>query len=217
MVGPNDTERWFIDAHGADDDAILEGVRWLLGYAEDHGLSRVSLFLPGLQQVDPLRRALGSEVVSALKKNSEVRAGSVTIQLLIPTRLSMAHRPEPVLAVWADNKQLVKIDDMYPVAVCAIPWNRADIDGWKSNWNPTDLRTGNHGGSETAVSNPVVEAALRSLTDRINVGTGLTHPSDKPAGVQMFHLLKAAGEPSSHQRWRHGRCAMAGMGDTQVT
>lgn len=45
---------------------------------------------------------------------------------------------------------------------------------------------------------------MKSLTSRVNLGTGLAHPSGKPAAIWMFRLLKQAGEaydPNETQAW----------------
>lgn len=56
---------------------------------------------------------------------------------------------------------------------------------------------------------PVVSAALRSLTAIVNVGTGLSHPSDRSSAVEMFRLLRDDGEaydPDAVRAWtaQHG-------------
>lgn len=205
--GPT-TERFYVQAHGPDDDALKVGFRWLLGFARDHGHPRAAVFVPGLQQVENLGRAIGDAAARALKKDRSVSAGDVTLELLIERKLPFAY-DGPLLAVWVDDKQLDKLDELCTPALCAIPWVRTDIDGWKSNWNPTDLRTGEAGGAEETVTNRVVAAALKSLTSTVNLGTGLGHPSDKASAVHMFKALKKAREefdPDQVRAWavRHG-------------
>ncbi|MFV8749952.1 DUF1889 family protein [Nannocystaceae bacterium ST9] len=43
------------------------------------------------------------------------------------------------------------------------------------------------------VSDPVVERALASLTNRVNLSTGISRSGDKAAAVGMFRILKQAG------------------------
>lgn len=113
------------------------------------------------------------------------------------------------MGVWVDDKQLDKLDGLRAPGLSAIPWNRTDIDGWKTNWNPIDVRTGQSGGSDETVTNPVVGVALESLSARVNLSTGLGHPSDKASAVHMFRALKKAREdfnPDQVCAWavRHG-------------
>jgi uncharacterized protein (TIGR02391 family) len=125
---------------------------------------------------------------------------------VITERHASTRRPDgPVVGLWVDDWQLEKrLDGLDAPALCVVPWNRADIDQWKANWNPTDLRTGEAAGQAATVGNPVVEAALRSLTVAVNLSTGLSQPSDRAAAVQAFRLLREAGErfePSEVQAW----------------
>lgn len=46
--------------------------------------------------------------------------------------------------------------------------------------------------------------ALQSLTKRVNLSTGLGHPSDRSSAISMFKLLKRAGyswEPDAVKIW----------------
>ena len=42
---------------------------------------------------------------------------------------------------------------------------------------------------------PLLEEALKSLTIRVNISTGLAHYSDESAAKEMFKLLHKDGEP----------------------
>lgn len=205
----DNTERYFADAHGVDDDAVAEGMRWLLSFATDRGLHRAAIFVPSLPQVESLGRAIGEPAATALRKQRRVQARDIALELLTERGLPHSFDQGPVLAVWVDDKQLDKLDALRAPGLCAIPWVRTDIDGWKTNWNPTDIRTGEQGGSDETVTNPVVAKALESLTFRVNLGTGLGHPSDKASAVQLFKALKSAHEdydPDQVRAWavRHG-------------
>jgi hypothetical protein len=55
----------------------------------------------------------------------------------------------------------------------------------------------------SSLSTPV-EEALGQLTQSINLGTGLTHPSDKKHAVRVIASLQAAGhsfDPAEVRRW----------------
>lgn len=108
----------------------------------------------------------------------------------------------PILAAWVDDQQLDKIDGLRPPGICAIPWSRTDIDGWKTNWNPVDVRTEEPGRSDQTITNPVVEKAMEALTISVNLSTGLGHPSDKESAIGMLKLLKSAGEAYNSDQLR---------------
>jgi hypothetical protein len=57
------------------------------------------------------------------------------------------------------------------------------------------VQTGRRAHNEDLVGNTVLQAALVDLTAIVNVTTGITHPSDKAAAVQLFEVLRAGGVP----------------------
>lgn len=63
--------------------------------------------------------------------------------------------------------------------------------------------------SEPEFSDPVVEAALKTLTRSVNLSTGLGHPSDRDSAIWLFRKLKQAKityNPMEIKGWlvRHG-------------
>lgn len=51
---------------------------------------------------------------------------------------------------------------------------------------------------------PVVDVALRSLQQRVNVGAGLAYPADMRAAVEVFQILAQHGyawDPDEVERW----------------
>lgn len=83
------------------------------------------------------------------------------------------------------------------------PWRPENIADWKANFGAKNLRTGEIAEALT-IANPVVAAALESLTAVVNLSTGLGHPSDRAAAVRMFQLLNAGGEhfePAEVRAW----------------
>lgn len=205
MQGLEDsTQRFFADAHGADDDALAEGFRWLFSFAQGHGHARVAVFVSGLGQVENLGRVIGAGAAKELHKNRQFQVDGITLELLIERKLPYSFDDGPILAVWVDDEQLDKLDALRSPGICAIPWAKTDIDGWKANWNPADIRTGESGGSDETILNPVVIKAMETLTVVVNLGTGLSHPSDKESAVQMLKLLKKEGEdydPDQIRAW----------------
>lgn len=187
-------ERRFVDAHGPDDEAVRDGIGWLASAARSAGTNRGAIFVNTLGQVESLGRVIGDQAAKEFAKNKKLTASGVTIDLLTERGLPMSYTSGPVLGVWVDSKDMDKVEKLNPSAICAIPWSREDLAGWKADRNPTDLRTGQAGGSDQTISNPVVEAAMQSLTIRVNLSSGLGHPSDKAATVQMFRALKKAGD-----------------------
>jgi len=203
------TQRAFLDAHGPDDAALADGFRWLFRFADEKGYEIAAVFVSGVRQIDSLGRVVGDDAASKLRRDRRIEVDGITIDLLIERKLPVAFEDGPILAVWVDDQQLDKIDGLRSPGICAIPWSSTGIDGWKANWNPVDVRTGEPDGSDETLTNPVVEKAMEALTVSVNLSTGLGHPSDKESAIGMLKLLKNAGEsynPDQLRAWavRHG-------------
>jgi hypothetical protein len=186
------TKRFYFDIQGRDDQALKEGFAWLIGEASD---GRGIVTVPGLQQVEKLVPGLSTVEAQRLKQEKRLQRSGTTIELV--TRRTGALRPmagAPVLAVWVDDEQLEKLERERPSAICAIPWHRSDLDRWRDAYSPTEMRSGTPAAGKSTITNPVVECALKSLTSRVNLSTGLTHPSDRAAAVGLFRILKGGGE-----------------------
>lgn len=109
-----------------------------------------------------------------------------------------------VLAVWLPEKDLDKVDGLPGVeAICVVPWLRDEIESWRKARQAIDL-LGSQPTESPTLSDPVVEAAMRSLTGSVNVSTGLLHPMDRPKAIHAFRILKAGGhtwDPQSVKAW----------------
>lgn len=203
------TERYYVAAHRPDSEAVALAVAWAARFAQRHGHARAVMFVSGLAQLDPLARSLRL-APARLRRDRAFRAGGVTFEVATE-RQHPRHEPGgPVVGVWVDDRQVEKyLDGLNAPALCVVPWTRDGVDQWKANWGSTELRSGVAAGEPATVGNPVVVAALESLTIGVNLSTGLSHPSDKGRAVQMFRLLRDAGEPfvpTEVQAWavRHG-------------
>jgi hypothetical protein len=187
--------RYFIDAHGPDDDAVRDGFAWLVRSAAENGAARAAVFVSGLRQLESLGGAIGADAADALRKDRELRIDGIVIEALIARKLPFSFEEGPILAVWVDDEQLDRLDGLRAPELCAIPWAHGGIDGWRAAWDPIDVRTGQNVGLEEAIENPVVVRAMESLTTSVNLSTGLGHPSDKESAIGMFRILMAEGEP----------------------
>lgn len=192
-------DRFCIDTEGVDDEAVRLGLAWLRQYSQEYGHTAATLHVPGLRNVESLSRVVGAAADRIQKAKSFMLDG---VQVGVATKRSGDIRG-PVLALWTNDQILEAIEDAFPAAICAIPWARRGIANWVQAWGPVDLRTGQHG-ARAEISNPVVEAAMQSLTSRVNLSTGLGHPNDRTAAIEMLRVLKKAGEefdPSEIRAW----------------
>jgi hypothetical protein len=58
--------------------------------------------------------------------------------------------------------------------------------GWRAARVPVDLLGREAALPHPPLSDPVVEAALKSVTFRVNLATGLSHPDDRSSPVRAF-------------------------------
>lgn len=195
------TERFMIEAVGRDDNAIRIGLRWLLRWAAEHGQT-AAISVYALDNLRRLENVLGTAAIKTLAAGDTYRTGNATIEL-ITQRRNPGRFAGPVLAIWTNDKRLRDLDELGTAAICAIPFTEGAIDEWKAAWGPTDLRSGGEA-TRATISNPVVEAALRSLSAAVNLSTGLAHPDDRAAAVDLFRILMSAGErynPTEIRAW----------------
>lgn len=98
-----------------------------------------------------------------------------------------------VVACWPDEQTLDKIDSLVPLkALCVVPWIEEEIAPWRSARAAIDLLESEPVLSVAEISDPVVAAALRDLTRRVNPGSGTSDPMDRDAAIQMFRMLHRA-------------------------
>jgi hypothetical protein len=65
-------------------------------------------------------------------------------------------------------------------------------------------RSGSFNSEWRNVMTPLVEEALKAITQRTNLSTGLVHPNDRAAAVQMFEKLNNANvmyDPEELYTW----------------
>ena len=95
-----------------------------------------------------------------------------------------------MIALWPTEKALQQLDDVSTiVALGVLTWNLKDVAIWVSGVGAVDL-LGEASAAIPSISDPVGLGGLRSLTNSVNLSTGLAHPSDWDHAVQMFRALR---------------------------
>jgi hypothetical protein len=208
-VSSSSTERVVVDAYGPDDEAVRVGFRWLVRTALELRPAECALYVSGLSNAANLARPL-NDIGAQLATHRSARIDRLTIRLLTARNLRPI-RGQAALAVWVGDEDIEKIEDLSPAAVGAIPWSDSDLAYWKAAGAPLDLRTDEPACEALGVANPVVEEALKDLTNHVNLSTGLAHPDDKRARVWTFKLLRKPASPTIRVRFAHGQTGMAGQ------
>lgn len=160
-----------------------------------------------------LHTALGQAVHDALVKGKPVKLESGA-QLRCETMqtLQWLSRPSVVIAVYASQKMMDRIDALQNVAaVVAIPWTAGEIEDWATTWSPQVLGQPSQPAQSPAklIADPVVEQAMKSLTNMINKAHNILHPSDEEHAKRILRILRSRDhkEPAENiRRWavKHG-------------
>jgi len=116
----------------------------------------------------------------------------------------------PVLVVWANDKILGRMDDVYQAtAVCAVldSLDRAPL--WLKAHQPTEIGVARSVIPPNVVVDRVVEIALKHLTIFVNLSTDLVDPGDRSCAidtVRALHVGRKHLSPDDAYAWaiQHG-------------
>ena len=109
-----------------------------------------------------------------------------------PQTLGRFARTQPVVvSCWPSAKDLELLDGAAGLkALAVVPWNEEAIDTWRQARRAIDLLGRQPTPALPTITDPVVEAAMTSLTHAVNLSTGLKHPRDRSAAIHAFRILK---------------------------
>jgi hypothetical protein len=185
-----DFEAVYVGHFPANDETDLKlAIAWAMDRSAEHKC--------GFTVVAPTREHFHRrETLSRLPR----LAGQETSRTLFGARV------EPVVVLcWPDEKTLAGIERKGRVlAVCVVPWLEAQFEPWRIARQAVDLLEPTRPIPTAELGDPVVRAAMKSLTNRVNLSTGILHPSDHDAAVSMFRLLRQGGyqfDPVEIKTW----------------
>jgi hypothetical protein len=137
---------------------------------------------------------LGASVTKALLTNRQVKLPSgASLRHGTQATLRYSSGKSVVIANYADAKLLDFVDSKKDfVGIVAVPWTPSEIDQWCQRWSPIV-----HGEEQKAptkiINDPVVEAALRSITGNMNLSHSVVRPYEKDWAKDAFRILRAKG------------------------
>ncbi len=151
-------------------------------------------------------KVIGTKFANALAKGHKVKLPNSSGELSLLTESQTIYECNgPILAIYPTKKLLDKIDGLFDVThVLVIPWIFEDIKQWVETWSAHELGSEAPEPTRIAKLNPVVIEALKTLTSTVNLSTGIHHPSDKAAAIDLFQRLKNSREdfgPSKVRMW----------------
>lgn len=118
------------------------------------------------------------------------------LDFMLPNQVGHQSSQGIILAVYCTLDDMAKItSNSYPDSkIIYISWSINEAENWENIWKGKGLEI-KYGipNSQPILLSQNVEAALRRLTNIINLSTGLSHPSDKQQAVDEFQQLKQQG------------------------
>jgi hypothetical protein len=177
-----------------------------LAYAEkiakQIGVSDVILLTDTKQQLEStgLSGFLGSAAKSLSKGKTLNLAWGGNIRGETIRTLGYRARNSIVIAYYADESLLDFVDGLHGVVgAIAVPWIPGGADGWAARWNAI-VHGQERQPEEALIDDPVVVRALETLTEIINLSTGLGHPRDKQKADEILRILRSKGhrDPSAN-------------------
>jgi hypothetical protein len=202
----SEIERHLVPANGPQVEPIKTALNLLTELCEKLDRDGI-LLVPTKANVrgTTLEEALGTKVAKALSKGQRVGLlGGRKLGLRTERTFWDSWTIEVIIAVYPTQRMLDQIDSARnAAAVIVVAWIMDDVREWRRTWNPHVLGEAPTA-PEVLIENPVVEEALKMLTSTVNLSTGLTHPSDKEAAVQLFRQLYKKRElydPNSIRAW----------------
>jgi hypothetical protein len=148
---------------------------------------------------------LGEQVAKALLNGRPVEVTSgvaLTLDSAQTFRVNADHGL--LIGAHISIKDMNKLDDsLLAQAIMFLPWNDTEDQEWRATWQPEIIGSSSCSAPSSALST-AVEDALRRLTQHINLGTGLGHPSDAKFAKTTLAKLKAEGhtfDPAEVRRW----------------
>lgn len=190
-----------------NEDAIKKGLSWLIELNnQDANKSSALLAVPQISNLKgEISAVLGDPTVKILTKSEKITFNSTVQISLLTERKDIYSWDGPILAIHPTKELLDKIDGLNGVTdVLVIPWTFDEVQYWIDAWSATELGAAPKKIPSKIVLNPLVEVALESLTIRVNLSTGITHPSDRSATIGLFRILNNAGisyNPDKIRAW----------------
>lgn len=184
----------YIDCCGPDDKALGEGLRWLVHAAREAG--GVGMIAVTTKQIlENVHWSQFSAVFDQLHKHGSYTIQGITLNLFTPGRATVYAFDGPILVMYGGQELLDAVDSIHgPASVLYIPFSQEDFKDWAATWEAMPL--GSDAPEVVETQEPttgVTLFALRSLTDKVNLNTGILNSSDYESAVRTLETLHHKG------------------------
>ena len=177
--------------HEAIGNAIAIGIE--LSKKEAGDVDGVVIFIPSKGQIrhTSLETVLGEKIAGSLHKGNEVELHSnISLRAETIRTFRSTYERDIVVAVYADQKMMDQLDGMSNLhAIIAVPHLPNALDDWAKTWSPSIL--GEQPSKESKIVNDaIIESALSSLTNTINLSHTILNPRDKEHADNTIRVLR---------------------------
>jgi len=188
-------------------DQVRLAFKSILEICKTENITSVTLVVPQKGGFDRtiVAEFLGANIVKALIKGQAVPI-TQGVQMKLESAQTFRGSWSQGLLIGAhiSDKDMNKLDDSIGAqAIVYLPWNDIEGKAWQATWGAQIIGTTAAPEPTASLSGPV-EEALRSLTQAINLSTGLNHPSDKRHAERTIARLRQEGhsfDPVEIRRW----------------
>ena len=192
--------------HEAIGNAIGLGIE--LSKQASADIDGVIIFIPSKAQIrhSSLETVLGEKLAKSLYQGKNVNLHS-NISLSVETikTFKSAYKKYIVIAVYADQKMMDQVDGMPNLhTIIAVPHIHNALDEWSKTWSPHILGDDNNKREEKIITDAILESALESLTNGINLSHSILNPRDKEHADNTIRILrrnKHIEDPSNIRAW----------------
>jgi hypothetical protein len=188
-------------------DQVRLAFKSVLEICKAKNIASVTLVVPQKGGFDRtiVAEFLGPNAVKALVKGQAILI-TQGVQMKLESAQTFRGTSSEGLLIGAhiSDKDMNKLDDSIGAeAIVYLPWNDTEGKEWQATWAAHIIGTTTAPAPAGRLSSPV-EEALRSLTQAINLSTGLNHPSDKKHATRTIARLRQEGhsfDPIEIRRW----------------
>jgi len=197
-VNDSQSSRLFVYDKQHTTGSVRKAINWLA--IESSQGKKTRIVLPTWRQITVgiFTDVIGIKVANFAKKHRyfDITLDNNTFSVQVETcgTLSWGYANDSIVVLWPTQKDIEKIDSQcQPSNILIVPWTPKLAQDLKMKWGFRKL-----GANEIAATLPNLKEeddtplgrALTDLTAVINLSTGLAHPSDKSAFVEMLYILR---------------------------
>lgn len=190
--------KYFINAEVNDDEAYREAISFANDITKKNSkLKNVLLIGHTKANTGWLERLFGDKKVRELHKGIRLNeVANIKIESYTALKKKFSNKNSVLIMMGLDDKEVFELEeDSYDCVIIAIPYLKENLKGWLTANNPKDLRSGNNYLKQDIDLHCIVVTALVRLTGCINMGTGLSHPSDEELAKTYVRALHRYHRP----------------------